>query len=415
MSIKIEKPQSLGMCSSRLSRIRERMESEINQGKFAGISTLIARSGKVVHFEQYGLMNRETRQPMQTDTLFRIYSMTKPMICTAFMTLYEQGKFDLQDPVAKFIPAFAQLKVLQTDASGAEKLVELERPVTIHHLLTHTAGFVYDFCEASPVCRLYRENYLMGNANISLQEFINRLCQLPLAFQPGTRWFYSVSIDVIAYLIEIIANKPLAEFLAEVIFNPLGMNDTGFFVPEQHRHRVAAMYGGLDLAGPNVSWSALLDVWQRGINEPLDVSKTCPINNPNFARGGIGLVSTAEDFWYFAQMLLNRGQLNGVRILSPKTIEYMHINQVNPALLPLKFEDIEISGYGFGLGSRVLLNPAEAQVLSSQGEYGWAGAAKTYYWVDPKENIIAIFLTQSMCNFSMIERTFQTLVYQAIL
>ena len=415
MSIKIASPESVGICSSRLSRISEIMADEVKHGRCVGINTLISRAGKIVHFEQFGLMNRETQQKMQGDTLFRIYSMTKPIICTAFMTLYEQGKFSLLDPVAKFIPAFAQLKVLKTDAVSGEKLVDLEQPITIRHLLTHTAGLAYDFYEASsPVCRLYREHNLIGSADISLQEFVSRLCQLPLAFQPGTRWFYSVSIDVIAYLIEVIANKPLSQFLSETIFKPLEMNDTGFFVPDNHRDRVAAMYGGADIAGPNVSWTTLLDVWQRGINEPMDVSKTCPISNPKFARGGFGLVSTAEDFWRFTQMLLNKGKLNDRRILGHKTVEFMHLNHVNPALLPLKFENVEMPGYGFGLGSRVLLNVAESQLLGSQGEYGWSGAAKTYYWIDPKENLIGIFLTQSMCNFSMIELTFRTLTYQAL-
>lgn len=415
MPIEIYSPESVGFSSSRLARIKDVMQDQVNQGNFAGISTLIARHGKVIHFEQVGLKDKEANQPMQADTLFRFYSMTKPIICTAFMCLYEQGKFDLKDPVAKYIPAFGQLKVLEKDSSGIEKLVNLNQPVTIHHLLTHTSGLVYDFYEDYSVCALYREKQIIANnIDSSLEKFVDKVCQMPLAFQPGSKWYYSVSIDVVARLIEVIAKKPLNEFLRETIFKPLGMVDTDFFVPENKRHRVAAMYGGIDLCAPNVSWTQMLDVWQQGINKRLDVSTTCPITDPNFVRGGSGLVGTAEDYLRFTQMLLNKGQLDGVRILSSKTIELMHMNNVNPALLPIGFADWKLTGYGFGLGSRVLINVAENQLIGSEGEFGWAGAAKTYYWIDPKEDIIGIFLTQYMCNFSMIERVFQTLTYQAL-
>lgn len=415
MSIKIVNPETVGVSYSRLSRINKVMQAEVEQGKLTGISTLISRHGKIIHFEQFGLMDRENKKLMQSDTLFRIYSMTKPIVCTALMILYEQGKFDLKDPVAKYIPAFDQLKVLEKDASGSEKLVDLIQPITIHHLLTHTSGLVYDFDEESPACHLYREHQILANYENSLEQFVNRLCQLPLGFQPGTKWYYSVSIDVVARLIEIISEKPLNEFLHDSIFKPLAMFDTGFYVPEKNRHRVATMYGGIDLCAPNVSWTALLDVWQRGVNERLDVSKTSPIDNPNFMRGGYGLIGSAQDYWRFTQMLLNKGELDGVRILSHKTADFMHLNHVDPKLLPIGFEDWKLTGYGFGLGSRVLLNVAEAQFLSSESEYGWAGAAKTYYWIDPKENLIGIFMTQSMCNFSTIDRVFQTLTYQALM
>lgn len=402
------------MSSLRLSYIDKVMEEEVNQGRISGINTLIARGGEVVYSKQFGLMNRETGHKMREDTLFRIYSMTKPIVCTAFMTLYEQGKFDLKEPVAKYIPAFAQLKVLQRDALGNEKLVNLEQPVSIHHLLTHTSGLVYDFYDESPVCNLYRRQHLLGKASRSLKELVDHLCQLPLANQPGSRWFYSISIDVIAYLIEIISGKSLSDFLAEVLFEPLGMRDTGFFVKEADRERVASMYGGVDLGGENISWKTLLDVWTRGVNQPLDVTASSPIDNPSFARGGHGLISTAQDYWQFTQMLLNKGELNGARVLNPQTIAFMYSNHLKPTLLPIKFENIEISGYGFGLGSRVLVNVPQAQMLSSEGEYGWSGAAKTYYWIDPQQDLIGIFLAQYMCNFSMIERIFQNLTYHAL-
>lgn len=415
MSFEIASPETVGICSSRLSRINRVMEEATHTGSPVGISTMIARRGSIVHFEQFGLKDREAKEPMSKDTLFRLYSMTKPIVCTAFMTLYEQGKFDLNDPVSKYISAFADLKVLQRDEKGRETLVDTIQPVTIHHLLTHTSGLAYDFYEEYTVCDLYRQHQILANVGTSLEKFVHDLCQIPLAFQPGTQWYYSVGIDVIGRLIEIIADKQLAEFLSEMIFLPLGMNDIGFFIPEEKRNRVAAMYGGVDLCAPNISWSHLMEAWESGANNRLDVSKTCPVDDINFMRGGSGLTGSAMDYITFAQMLLNKGEFNDVQILSPKTIEFMHANHVDPALLPIGFADWKLTGYGFGLGSRVLLNAPESKLIGTEGEYGWVGAAKTYYWVDPKEELIGLFLTQSMCDFSMIERTFQTLTYQAIM
>ena len=416
MTIETVPPESVGLCSTRLSRINHVMQQQVQKGAFSGISTLIARRGQVVHFEQYGDRDREAKLPMQQDTLFRLYSMTKPIICTALMTLYEQGKFDLKNPVSDYIPAFAQLKVLETDDQGNETRTELNQPVSIHHLLTHTSGLAYDFYEEYKVCELYRQERLFANAsNVSLEQLIDRLCQFPLAFQPGTKWYYSVSIDVIARLIEIISGQPLVDFLNDTIFQPLSMTNTGFHVAKEKQHQMAAMYGGVDLWGENVSWSTLMDVWEKKINHRLDVSDTDPIDNPAFARGGSGLKSTASDYFQFCQMLLNRGSFNGARILSPKTVDFMHINHVDTSLLPLAFANWQLPGLGFGLGSRVVIDTAKNQLLGSDGEFGWAGAAKTYYWIDPKEELIGLFLTQYMANYSTIERQFQTLAYQAII
>lgn len=415
MTITLSSPESVNMCSTRLARIKETMESHVVNGDFSGISTLVARRGKVVHFEQVGFRDREAKLPMQEDTLFRMYSMTKPIVSTAFMMLYEQGKVDLRDPVSKFIPAFASLKVLEIEAKGKEHLVDLQQPVTIQHLLTHTSGLAYDFYQDSPVCQMYREARLGADKTTSLKDFVDKLCTFPLVFQPGTRWYYSISIDVIARLIEIIADMPLIEYLHDNFFQPLGMCDTNFALSEAKQQRLAAMYGGIDIFGSNVCFSDLLDVWQRGVNQRLDISETSPVNNSTYQRGGTGLFSTAENYYRFCQMLLNKGELDGVRILAPKTVDLMHMNHLNKNLLPIKPGDIPMPGYGFGLGSRVLLNVAESQLAGSEGEYGWAGAATTYYWVDPKEELIGIFLSQWMCNFSMIERKFQALVYQAVL
>ena len=409
------KPESVGMCSARLGRIKQVMQEHIDQEALVGVSTMVCRRGEIVHFEQVGLRDREAQKPMTPDTLFRLYSMTKPIVCTALMVLYEQGKFDLRDPVAKFIPAFENLKVLEKNNSGEEVLVDLKQPMTIRHLLTHTSGLVYDFYEESPVCELYRKNGILSNRSASLAEFVDELSKLPLGFQPGERWFYSVSIDVIARLIEIIANKSLMAFLREVIFEPLNMQDISFYVAEDKRDQVAAVYGAMDLCAPGKSWSDFVNVTDESMRQRLDVTASSPIDDPNFARGGHGLVSTISDYMCFAKMLLNKGRFDGGSILSPKIIEFMHMNHLDAALLPIGFEEWQLFGYGFGLGSRVLCDVAASELPGSVGEFGWGGAAKTYYWVDPEEELVGVFMAQSMMNFTSVERKFQTLVYQAML
>lgn len=414
MSMKTASPESVGINPTRLERISKVMNEVTESDALSGISTMVARRGKIVHFEQFGYKDREAKEPMKQDTLFRIYSMTKPIICTALMTLYEQGKFDLLDPVSKFIPAFANLKVLERNELGEEKLIDLQQPVLISHLFTHTSGLAYDCYERFSVCGLYRQQAICANANRSLEEFVDAVCQFPLAFQPGTQWFYSVSIDIIARLIEIIADMPLIDYLNKVLFKPLNMLDTSYFVLEAKRHRIATMYGGADFCGPNMTWTKFMDAWNQGANEPLDVSQTDPADNQNYLRGGYGLKSTAQDYMAFAQMLLNKGEYNGQRILGRRTIDFMHTNHLASKLLPIGFEDIVLPGLGFGLGSRVALDPAQIGLMTSEGEFGWSGAGKTYYWVDPKEELVGVFFTQSMMNFSMIDRAFQTLVYQAL-
>ena len=415
MAIKLASPESVGFCAQRLTRINEFMHEKTAHDRYAGISTLVARHGKVIFSEQIGLRDKEANLPLQEDTLFRLYSMTKPIVCTAFMHLYEQGKVDLNDPVAKYIPGFAHLKVAEVQADGSEKLVTLQQPVLIFHLLTHTAGLSYDFYDSYSICEQYRQVGLCAKTEgVSLNDFVNKLCDMPLAFQPGTKWHYSVSIDVVARLIEIIADQALDIFLQDIIFKPLEMESIGFYQPEERRARVAAVYGGVDICAPNIGWKEMMAAWESGESHRLDVSNTCPVDDKTFYRGGLGLSSTIEDYYRFTQMLLNKGELNGTRILSPKTLELMHMNHVKQDMLPICYEGITISGYGFGLGSRVLLDVAATELAGSVGEYGWAGAANTYYWVDPKEDLTAIFMTQSMCDFSFTVREFQALVYQAM-
>jgi CubicO group peptidase (beta-lactamase class C family) len=414
MNYSIESPEIVGCSSERLARINPAMQSYIDHHGFAGLSTMLARRGRLIHFEQVGWQDREKHILLYTDTIFRIYSMTKPIICVAFMTLYEEGRFQLLDPVTKFLPAFGKVRVMTGATLSDAREVDLIRPLTIHDLLTHTAGMTYNFLEDSPVSELYRQAQLLSDANRTLEAMIGELARLPLAYQPGTKWHYSMSIDVVAHLIEVISGQPLQDFLQERLFEPLGLTDTGFSVPTHDHYRIAKMYGHPDIA--THTFSQVLEAWKTGFNERIDVERTYPATDKHsFARGGHGLFSTAGDYMRFALMLLNRGALDGVRILAPAIVDFMHMNHVSPALLPYEIGGIPRSGYGFGLGSRVLLNVAESALPGSEGEYGWAGAAKTYYWVDPREELIGILMAQYMLDFDLPEKTFQVLAYQALM
>jgi CubicO group peptidase (beta-lactamase class C family) len=414
MNQAIIEPEQVGMSARRLERIEPVMQGYVDKKGFAGISTLVARRGAIVHAGQVGWMDREAQKPMRPDTIFRIYSMTKPIICTALMTLYEEGRFQLIDPVSKYIPAFGKLKVLEKSATGEEQLVELVSPVTIQQLLTHTAGLTYDFLEDSPVGELCRQCGIIHNAGRSLQAMVEELARLPLAYQPGSRWHYSLAIDVVGHLIEMLSGQPLDQFLQTSLFTPLGMEETTFCLPEAKHHRLAAMYGLPDIAAPNMTLSKLNAAWEQGFNERLDVSTTYPTTPAECIRGGHGLFSTIGDYLRFAQMLLNGGELDGIRILGRKTVELMHSNHLPARLLPYELGGIPSLGYGFGLGSRVLMDVAASGVLGSVGEFGWAGAAKTYYWVDPKEELVGILMSQSMMSFDLPDMALRVLAYQAL-
>ena len=411
MSVEITSPEAVGMSSARLGRIRPAMESYVNERGVVGISTLISRRGRVVHAEQVGFRDKEAGLPMTADAIFRIYSMTKPIVSTALMMLHEEGRFQLEHPVSQYLPAFGSTKVMSEDGA----LVEQIRPMQIRDVLTHTSGLTYDFMVDNPVAQLYREAKIMHDATRSLEAVIDDLASLPLAFQPGTRWHYSVGIDVAARLIEVMSDQPLGEFLRVRLFEPLGMTDTGFGVPDSKLDRLCAMYGLPDLVGENYSAIQLVEAAASGFNERIDVSATYPTNTPDvFVRGGLGLFSTAGDYMRFAQMLANGGALDGEHLLSRKTLELMHSNHLPAELMPFEILGMPQPGMGFGLGSRVMLDVAQTGGTGSVGEYGWAGAAKTYYWVDPVEELVGVLLTQHMVGFDLPEADFRAVVYQSI-
>ena len=386
------------------------MQAYVDRGVYAGVSTLIARRGIVVHAGQFGWRDKEARSPMTADAIFRHYSMTKPIVCTALMTLYEEGRFQLVDPLAKYIPDFGRVRVLGADG----KLVDPIRPVFVGDLMTAHQRPHLSFLEDSPVSRMYAQGKLL-DPHVPLGAAIADLAQYPLAFQPGSRFQYSVGVDVAARLIEVISGRPLGAFLEERLFEPLGMVDTGFGVSPEKRDRLAAMYGRPDLFDPAQTTPALFALWRQGYNERIDVSETYPVDAPDvFQRGGHGLFGTIGDYFRFAQMLANGGQLDGERILGRKTLALMHANHLAPALMPIEIAGLPLPGYGFGLGSRALLDVAQSGAPGSVGEFGWSGAAKTHYWVDPREEVVGVFMTQSMMSFDLPELDLRALAYQAL-
>ena len=404
-------PTSVGMSAERLERIDVAMQAFVDRGVVRGISTLVARRGQVVHRGLYGHRDAETAAAMTDDTIFRIYSMTKPIVSTGLMLLHGEGRFQLDQPVATFLPAFAAPRVMNADGT----LVDATAPITVADLLGHTSGLTYDFMVDNPAAQLYRDHRVMHDATRTLEECVDLIASLPLAFQPGERFHYSVGIDVAARLIEVIADQPLGDFLAEHLFGPLGMIDTAFGVPDQQLARLAAMYGLPDLVGENYSADDLVAADLAGFNQRIDVSGTYPTSTPDlFGRGGVGLFSTIDDYFRFAQMLANGGELDGHRVVGRKTLELMHGNRLPPAMLPWEIMGDPTPGYGFGLGSRVLLDVAASQSAGSIGEFGWSGAATTYYWVDPVEDLVGVFMTQYMTGPEQPNRAFRSVAYQAI-
>lgn len=392
-------PEEVGLSGARLVKIDMLTQQYIDDGKLPGTITLVARKGEVAHFECQGKMDIEADKDVHEDTIFRIYSMTKPITSVALMMLYEDGHFQLDDPVHRFIPGFRNLKVYDNGKS-----VPAERAMTIRDLLTHTSGLTYGFLNQTPVDAMYRENAVENSDG--LDQMVEKLGELPLLFTPGSRWSYSVATDVCGYLVQKIADTPFDEFLYEQIFEPLEMEDTGFVVPEDEVHRFAANYEHTD--------EDRLSLYDSPETSPY-------LQKPKLCSGGGGLVSTAADYRKFAQMLLNKGQLEGTRLLGKKTVELMTTNHLpgNTDLAGMGqpvFSETPYDGIGFGLGFSVMLDPAKAQILGTPGEYAWGGAASTYFFVDPVEELVVILLTQLMPSSSyQIRRELRVLAYQAII
>ena len=407
--LRVGTPASVGMSAERLARIDTAMEAEIQAGRKAGIVMLVARRGQIVHHKAYGMADVASRRPMRTDSMARLYSMTKPVTSVALLTLYEQGKFQLRDPLDKYIPAFANLKVFAgTSADGSLRLEEPKRKPTIHDVFRHTAGFSYGFGDGR-VDQLYREAGITLSAMTSLKDMMSKLATVPLAYHPGERWVYSLSHDVQAYLVEHFSGKSFDQYVRDTILTPLKLTDMVFGVPPTHVSRYAFTYGpkaggGLDVV-ENADGSPL-----KGALPPLDFGYARFTTIP---FGGHSLSGTAMAYAQFAQMLLNQGELDGVRILSPKTVELMTMNHLPPAIASIGAAGD--SGVGYGLGVSVVTNPARAGVIDSVGEFGWSGAASTKVLIDPKEEMVVVVITQYMPFDTNFLALAQTVAYQAII
>ncbi len=397
--MKIANPEELGFSSERLLRIHSLMNRYVESGKLAGIVTCVVRSGQIVHHETFGHQNLETKTSMSKDSIFRIASMTKPIASVALMMLYEESLFNLTDAVSQYITAFKNAKVW-----GADGALEAPvRTITIQDLLRHSAGLSYGgYTEShSPVDKLYDEADLF-NPNITNAELTERITNLPLMFHPGEKWHYSVSTDVVGYLVEVLSDKPLADFLQEKIFDPLGMVDTAFHIDPSKLSRFCTLYGKT----PDSDFGVL--------DLPNSSDYLPPVA---LHSGGSGLVSTTSDYLLFAQCILNKGELNGVRLLGPRTVTLMTCNHLPAALLPISFEGAEpMLGMGFGLGFGVMLDTALTGMMGSVGDHGWGGYAETFFWIDPQEEIIAILMSQYQPSQTYpIRKEFRTAVYQALI
>jgi CubicO group peptidase (beta-lactamase class C family) len=380
-------PRQAGFSAERLQRIHRVLQDSVNKKEFAGVNVAIARRGKLAYFESFGFQDLEANKPMRPDTIFRMASMTKPIASTAVMMLYEEGKFLLDDPVSRFIPGFDKVKVLAQENGDGSQVVDLERPVTVWNLLTHTSGL----------------NNTMGYqaANVfdhrgTLREMAAKLPTVPLSHQPGKAWRYGQSIDVLGYLVEVWSGKSFDVFLEERIFQPLGMKDTGFYVPEEKLGRVSKVYHLND----------------RGEVEP-SAERADPGRKPTYFSGSGGLYSTAGDYLRFCQMLLNGGELDGKRLLGKATVDFMMRNQVQLDVIPPDGPNGR-KGYGFGFGGAVLVHPAASETLSFEGEYNWGGANGTYFWIDRKNNLIGLWMVQRPPFVPPPSKRFKVLAYQAM-
>jgi len=387
-------PEDAGMSFDGLARIRPAMQAYIDDGRLAGVMTMVARRGNVVHWDAVGMRDIDAGAPLELDDIFRIYSMTKPITSVAVMILVEEGAIALDDPVSKFIPAFAGVTVLSDDGER----VEPARPMTVENLLTHTSGLTYGFFGDSPVDRFYNQSGFFTEAE-GLDDFAQRVAALPLLASPGDRWNYSVSTDILGRVVEVASGQPFDAFLQARILDPLEMHDTAFVVPAGKRGRFAANYARPD---------GTLQV----IDSPVDGQYTQP---PRWLSGGGGLTSTASDYIRFAQMLLEDGTLGDVQILQPETVRAMRSNRLPEALVPLELGTYLSPGHGFGLGFAVIVDADASPEPDNDGVFRWAGAANTYFWIDPAAELIGMVWTQ-LNPFAAydLEREFQTLVYGAL-
>jgi CubicO group peptidase (beta-lactamase class C family) len=398
----VAKPESVGFSSERLERLHALMQEAVDAKQLPGAVTLLARHGKVVDYRTYGMRDAASGAAMTRDTIFRAFSMTKPVTGVAMMLLYEQGKWLPSDPIAKYIPEFAHLKVCKgVDGAGNMILEDPIHPPTMKELMTHTAGFVYGFFGNTPVDKEYQKTGVMQSK--SLQEFIGKLAKIPLAYQPGTKWVYSVSMDIQGYIIEKLSGQMLPDFMRDHIFKPLGMKDSGFFVPADKRGRFVTIYRSNE----------------KGEVVPAPGFGGDYAEQPTMASGGGGMVTTAEDYFRIAEMLANGGELNGVRILSAASVQLMSTNHLAANLLTGEFSigaQVMRPGLGYGYDCAVEYDPGEANLPDGRGTFFWDGAAGTWFWIDPTSDIVFIGMVQRVLgpDSPQVEYQSRPAVYQAL-
>lgn len=383
----VAKPEVEGFSAQRLERLHGLLRKEVEDGHFAGIVTALARHGKIVDFASYGKKDLASGAPMTDDTIFRIYSMTKPITGVAMMILYEQGKWSPGDPISKYIPEFAHLKVFKgSDSNGQPILEDPVHPPTMAELMSHNAGFTYGIFGVSPVDKMYRDAKVLGSRN--LQEMVDKLAKIPLLYQPGTKWVYSVSVDIQGYIVEKLSGKTLGEFMSENIFQPLGMKDTAFHVAEGKRERFATLY--------STNATGALSPTAGG-NVALDYR-----TEPAMPSGGGGLTSTTSDYLRFSQMLLNGGELGGVRILAPSSVALMRTNRLSPAIMDSSEYGIGFfhvsRGFGFGFDFGVYVDPGFIGHTVGKGTFTWGGAAGTWFWIDPAKDVVFVGMVQRIID-----------------
>ena len=402
-------PHEVGLSAERLERISSAAQEFIDEGQLAGAVTVVARRGKVAHFEAYGMMDIEADKPMQKDTIFRIYSMTKPIAAVGVMMLCEEGKLTLDAPASTYLPELSRMQVAQDADANVFTPVETDREMTVQDLMQHTAGLpgaARYMGGNTAVDKLYRKAGLDRLHECNLQELVERLGTIPLLYQPGTKWHYSIAADVLGRLIEVTSGQPFDQFLAERIFQPLGMIDTGFYVPAEKIDRLAGMYGPKQTGGLQT-----IDAPEGGTGH---ISTTSFIKKPRFLSAGGGLVSTASDFARFCLMLSGKGTFSGKRLMKAESVEFMTRNHLPQNLIPLdKKPEDRYGGLGFGLGVSVRVQQTDWVRASQIGEYGWIGGTSTEFWISPQDELISITLAQHI-PFSPLSHTVKPMVYAAV-
>ncbi len=407
LSVKAATPEDLGFDSARLKKLDDYMANVVASGRVAGMTTLLARHGQIVSFNTWGKANLETGASLKEDSIFRIYSMTKPVTGVAMMILFEEGKWRLDDPVTRFVPEFKTLRVVKSiKADGTMELEDMKRPPTMREIMSHTAGFGYGLAEEHPVDKMFRQKEVLSASN--LKQMIDRTAEIPLMYQPGTSWYYSSVVDIQGYIIEKISGQTLGQFMQSRIFAPLKMNDTAFYTGAEKADRLAAVY-----------------VFDRDLGKIVEAKQLFGVDMPDYTKpprnesGGGGLVSTTMDYARFAQMVVNGGELDGVRILAPATVELMGTNVIPKNVLvnsngttAARFNE----AVGFGLDFQVITDARDAGSLEGDGSISWGGAAGTWFWVDPTNDLIFVGMIQRMggTGGDDLGSMARTLTYQAL-